>query len=230
MTIFRGNSSQTNLGFAKVSETQLANAINFGSAVRLYQPARDNNIKVITFKNSVSQPIVICAVNSLAVSAMDSAGTKVGMVAAAGTITFSNGTVPNQAAGVMTNSPPIIPQNNLAAWMVAGGYFKIQGSVSNDNKNFKIASVAFAPNAVTVTLDTVNGPSGVVETVVATSPIKVVPFPIVSLFEVMTGDSLYYDMASNLLTIESTVEFWAYSLAAIASPNAINAIRVYTWS
>lgn len=230
MTVFRGNSSQSNMGFAKVSETQLANAINFGTAVKLYQPGRDSNIKALILKNSIVQPVMICGVNLLAVSSMDSATTRVGMVAAAGTITFSNGIVPNQSSGVAYNSPPIIPQNNLASWMVAGGYFKIQGSVSNDNKNFKISSVSFGANSVVVTLDTVNGPSGVVETVVATSPIKVIPFPIVNLFEIMTGDAISYDMASNLLSIESTVELWAYSLATIASPSAANAVRVYTWS
>ena len=220
--IFKGSSNLPNLGFFKrtAQEVLAANATSPKNPLKFFSlPTGD--IKTLTFKNTMGKMVMVCAVNKLDLK--ERVPTAVGAVVTTNSITLSNFTpsalIPSHAFAVST----------IQTWLLPSGTkFKLQGTANNESNVFVSNTVVTTGSNTVITLDTTNGASGVAETIPSTSPVLCIPFEVVPLFEILDGDSITWDMRSNLIDTGVSVDFYIYSDGSPSTSN-INGIRAYSF-
>jgi hypothetical protein len=187
-------------------------------------------VKNIMFKNNLGAHATIAAVNKQ--DMLKRAASYGGIsIAANNVITFIN---PQQTIV----SGQVFPATNdiynaAQEWLQVGTKFKLQGSVNNDNRVFVVASIAITGANMAITLN-INpaaggGAQAANEVIAATAPIKLIPFQVVDLFDVLDGDSISIDLRANNITLENHVDFYVYTLSA-PQASSVNAIRAYILS
>ena len=222
--IFLG--SGTNVAFQQKKKTAAeilaAGAVSSLAPVKFFS-VPSGEMKSLMFNNNLGAHATIAAVNhkDMQKRAVSYVGVN---IAATNIITLVNAeqTVTN---GIMTPGMNYT-YNASQEWLQVGTKFKLQGSTSNDNKVFLINAITIAGPNITIGLDTTNGAAAVNEVIANTSPIKVIPFQVVDLFDVLDGDSIAIDLRANNITVENSVDFYVYTLTTPPT-STVNAIRAY---
>jgi hypothetical protein len=225
--IFLG--SGTNNAFRQFKRTAAeiiaANAITAINPVKFFS-VPTGEMKNIMFKNSLGANATIAAVNQK--DMQKRAASYVGIsISSPTSITLINA-VQTSVNGLITPGYEYI-YNAAQEWLKPGTKFKLQGTASNDNKTFLATAVSFSGANMTITIDTTNGAAATNEIISSIAPVKVIPFQVVDLFDVLDGDSISIDLRANNITVENSVDFYVYTFTTLAT-STVNAIRAYVIS
>lgn len=222
--IFKGSSNNSAIGFFKKTAADVitGNAISPANPLKFFSMP-NGDLKSVMFKNTMGKVVILCAINRKDIQ--ERLPASVGAVITPTTVTLSNFT-----PVVTTPKVNQYSYNNAQDWLRTGVDFKLQGTVSNDKNVFIVSTVVTTGASSVITLDTVNGASGVAETILPTAPVTIIPFECVPLFEIMDGDSISIDLKSNVIEGNNLVDFYVYCLGGAPTTSTINGIRAYTFS